>query len=208
MKRTVLIIFSIIVSLSLIACGNTANELSMYIEKTELTEEEDNIVTLLGAQNKQHIYDFKLDNSVKSIQVNSYELINGEWNLVSGGGGIAFTDSEGRLALGFANLAEGLRVAIQSDNNSGSTEYSNDIEEDTSGILRATSTLNKNVEISYEQEIPLVLQVLTTGNSANSFDVEYFFNPDIYDNHDYEHIYAITIRFSQKTVNELDQIQP
>lgn len=160
---------------------------------------------MLGAISEQPIYDFKLDNNVRSVQVNTYELINGAWKLVSGGGQ-AFSDDKGRLALGFENLAQGLRVALQSEHNSGSTQYSTEPTEDFTGMARATSILNDLTEITYEQEIPLVIQILTAQNSVSSYNVEYFFTPDEYEKHGYEHIYAITIRFSQKTVGELDTI--
>lgn len=206
MKRIVISIIAVVIALSLVACGNTAKKPAIYIEKARLSEQEESIAKLLGANSEQLIYDFKLDNSVKSVQVNTYELINGAWKLVTGGGGKAFSDDKGRLALDFENLAEGLRVALQSEHSSGSTQYSTQPTGEFKGMARATSILNDLTEITYEQEIPLAIQILTAQNSVSSYNVEYFFTPDKYEKHGYEHIYAITIRFSQKTVGELDTI--
>lgn len=206
MKRIVISIIAVVMTLSLVACGNTAKKPAIYIEKAQLSEQEESIAKLLGANSEQLIYDFKLDNNVKSVQINTYELINGAWKLVSGGGGKAFSDDKGRLALDFGNLAEGLRVAFQSEHSSSSTRCSTEPTEDFTGMSRATSILNDLTEITYEQEIPLVIQILTAQNSVSSYNVEYFFTPDKYEKHGYEHIYAITIRFSQKTVGELDAV--
>ena len=154
MKRIVISIIAVVMTLSLAACGNTVKKPGIYIEKARLSEQEESIAKLLGDNSEQLIYDFKLDNSVKSVQVNTYELINGAWKLVSGGGGKAFSDDKGRLALDFVNLAEGLRVALQSEHSSGSTKYSTEPTEEFKGMARATSILNDLTEITYEQEIP------------------------------------------------------
>jgi hypothetical protein len=205
-KRIIIIIIDVVMTLSFVACGNTTKKPVMYIEKAQLSEQEENIAKLLGANSEQLIYDFESDDNVKSLQVNTYELIDGAWELISGGGGQAFSDNKGRLALDFKNLAEGLRVALQSEHDSGSTQYSTESTEDYTGMANVTSILNDLNEITYEQEIPLVVQILTTKNSVSSYNIEYFFSPDEYEKHGYEHIYAITILFSQKTVGELDTI--
>lgn len=204
-QQTGKIIFSIItivLILSLLACDHTANNFVMYIDKAQLSEQEENITELLGINGEHLMYDFVLDDNVKSIQVNTYELINGAWELVSGGGGQAFSDDRGRLALGFENLPEGLRVALQSEHSSGSTQYTTESTEDYTLMSRTTSYLNDLTEIIYEEEVPLVLQVLTAKNPVRTYSEEYFFNPDELVKNGYEHIYAITIQFSQKTVGE------
>lgn len=187
------------------ACQSTSRLPDMYIEKAQLTKEEAKIADLLGADSGQLIYDFTLDETVQSVQVNMYELIDGKWVMNSGGGGQAFSDKEGRLALGFENLAEGLRIALQSEHGSGAAAYSTEGEEQTVAMSRTTSSLSHLAEITYEQELPLAVQILTSQNRVNSYDVEYFFTPGEYEKYGYEHVYAITIRFSQKTVSELDR---
>lgn len=201
MKRIAISIIAVMMTLSALACAQIHKKPAIYIEKAQLSDQEESIVQLLGANREQHIYDFKLDNHVKSVQVNTYELIDGAWKLV-GGGESAFSDEKGRLALYFENIVEGLSVAIQSKNSSGSTHYSTESTQDFTGITRATTALHDLTEIVYEQEIPLVIQILTSQNSVNLYGVEYFFTPNLYEKHGYEHIYAITVRFSQKTVDE------
>lgn len=188
----------------LTSCGTRSDAPKMYIEKARLSEQEQNIATLLGADTEQLIYDFILDKNVKSLQINTYELIDGTWNLMAGGGGESFSDKQGRVALDFKNLAEGLRIALQSENTGGATTFSINQEEDVINLSRATSSLNELTEIIYEQEIPLVIQILTSQNGIATYNVESFFEPERYEKYNYEHVYAITIRFSQKDVGELD----
>ena len=196
------LLLCVALSFSLSACAeNDLNQ--MYIEEAQLTEEEKNIAELLGLNQEYRLYDFFIDDTVKSMQINTYELIDGEWYIVAGGGGQAFEDSEGRLALGFDNIADGLRIATQSEHNSGSTSYFKEIKNDITGMGWATSTLTDKTEIAYDQEIPLVIQIITSKNEVHSYMVDYFFQPEEYEKYDYEHVYAITVLFSQKTVNEL-----
>ena len=177
----------------------------MYIEPAQLTEEEEKIAALLGLKTKQRIFDFELDESVKSIQINTYRLMDGEWKLETGGGGQAFSDTEGRIALAFERLDEEIRIAIQSERTGGSIEYKSERNEDLDDINSfATSVLSEKTEFEYEEEIPLAIQVITSSNQVVSYQVDYFNNPEEYEKHGYEGVFAITVRFSQKTVAELD----
>ena len=154
---------------------------------------------------EQRIYDFTLDESVQSIQVNTYRLMDGEWKLEAGGGGQAFSDTTGRIALGFERLDEGNRIAIQSEHTDGSTEYKSERNEDLNEIGSfATSVLSGKAEVVYEKEIPLAVQIITSKNEVVSYKVDYFHSPEEYEKLGYEGVFAITVRFSQKTVAELD----
>ena len=206
MKNWIALFFVIIGVICMIGCSDTPEITDkMYIEPAQLTEEEEKIAALLGLNTKQRIFDFVLDETVQSIQVNTYRLIDGEWKLETGGGGQAFSDAKGRIALGFERLDEGIRIAIQSEHTGGSTEYKSERNEDLEEIGGyATSILSEKTEFEYEEEIPLAVQVITSGNNVVSYQVDYFEQPKEYEKLGYEGVFAITIRFSQKTVAELD----
>lgn len=204
MKKAITGIFILILTVCIVGCSTTTKKPRMYIEEAQLTEQEESIVELLGANTGQVIYDFKLDKNVKSMQVNTYRLIDGTWAPITGGGGESFLDSKGRIAFDFENLAEGLRIGLQSEHSGNSTKYSIEPEEKFSQMTRSTSTLNDITEISYEQEIPLVIQISTSQDIIKTNGVKDFFAPEEYVNNGYEHVYAITILFSEKTVQELD----
>ena len=206
MKKLMVIVLAIVGMLSMAGCADTEkNEGKMYIEPAQLTEEEEKIASLLGLNTEQRIYDFTLEESVQSIQVNTYRLMDGEWKLEAGGGGQAFSDAEGRIALAFERLDEGLRIAIQSEHTGGATEYNSERNEDLNEIGSfATSVLSEKTEFEYEEEIPLAVQIITSKNEVVSYQVDYFYSPEEYEKLGYEGVFAITIRFSQKTVAELD----
>ena len=206
MKKWIVTLLVMIGMISIVACSDTEKSAEkMYIEPAQLTEEEKEIASLLGLNTEHRLFDFSLDESVQSIQVNTYRLVDGEWNLETGGGGQAFSDIEGRIALGFERLDEGIRIAIQSEHTGGSTEYKSERNEDLKEIGGfATSILSEKKEVVYEEEIPLVVQVITSKNEIHSYQVDYFDSPKEYEKLGYEGVFAITIRFSQKTVAELD----
>ena len=206
MKKLMVIVLAIVGMLSMAGCADKEkNEEKMYIEPAQLTEEEEEIASLLGLNTEQRIYDFTLDESVQSIQVNTYRLMDGEWKLEAGGGGQAFSDTTGRIALGFERLDEGNRIAIQSEHTDGSTEYKSERNEDLNEIGSfATSVLPGKAEVVYEKEIPLAVQIITSKNEVVSYQVDYFHSPEEYEKLGYEGVFAITVRFSQKTVAELD----
>ena len=206
MKKLMVIVLAIVGMLSMAGCADKEkNEKKMYIETAQLTEEEEEIASLLGLNTEQRIYDFTLDESVQSIQVNTYRLMDGEWKLEAGGGGQAFSDTTGRIALGFERLDEGNRIAIQSEHTDGSTEYKSERNEDLNEIGSfATSVLSGKAEVVYEKEIPLAVQIITSKNEVVSYQVDYFHSPEEYEKLGYEGVFAITVRFSQKTVAELD----
>lgn len=206
MKKLMVIVLAIVGMLSMAGCADKEkNEKKMYIETAQLTEEEEEIASLLGLNTEQRIYDFTLDESVQSIQVNTYRLMDGEWKLEAGGGGQAFSDTTGRIALGFERLDEGNRIAIQGEHTDGSTEYKSERNEDLNEIGSfATSVLSGKAEVVYEKEIPLAVQIITSKNEVVSYQVDYFHSPEEYEKLGYEGVFAITVRFSQKTVAELD----
>ena len=202
MKKWIVTVLMMVGMISMVGCSDTPKtDEKMYIEPAQLTEEEEKIARLLGLNTEQRIFDFELDETVKS----TYRLIDGEWKLETGGGGQAFSDRDGRIALAFDRLDEGIRITMQSDHTGGSTEYKSERNEDLDEIGSfATSVLSEKTEVYYEEEIPLAVQVITSNNQIMSYQVDYFHSPEEYEKLGYEGVFAITIRFSQKTVGELD----
>lgn len=201
MKKKLSMLLMMTLTASLCACSRawTGAGEKMYIEPAQLTEEEQQLASLLGANAGQRIFDFVLDDAVQSIQVNSYRLIDGQWELEIGGGGQAFSDTSGRIALGFDKLTEGLRIAVQSEHSGDSTSYKREEDEEFTDMAYATSVLSNKTEITYEKEIPLAIQVVTSKNNIMLYAADYFECPEEYEKLGYESVYAITVRFSQNS---------
>ena len=198
MKRIAALCCAAALLLSLCACaGGQKNESpALYIEKAQLTAQEEDIAELLGEKADAHqIYDFVVDDTVQRLQVNFYQMVDGQWDRTSGSDQ-AFTDGKGRIAFQFDRIPDGVRVALQSEHAGGSYTYLGQPDAVLPGGC-ATSRLSDRTSILYEEEIPLVLQVVTAKNEVVSYQTDYFFQPEELDALGYEGVYAITIRFSQ-----------
>ena len=206
MKRITALVLIAVMLAAHAGCSRENGKTSpkMYVEPAQLNKDEENMAELLGEGLEDNlIFDFELDETVQSMQVAVYELIDGQWDPISDGY-LAFTDTKGRIALGFDKLCDGYRVATQSEKHSGSTKYGTFAEEDTSIMGYATSILTEKAELVYDKEQPLAVQIMTSKNEIHSYTVEYFNTPEEYSQYGYEHVYAITIAFSQQTVGEID----
>ena len=103
----------------------------------------------------------------------------------------------------FRSIPEGVELTFQSESLSSTLSLDGAVGGSVSTMTFATSVLTESVPIEVDKEVPLVVQIATTKNEIRSYDVKYFDMPREYDKHDYEHVYAITALFSEKSVFEL-----
>ena len=88
-----------LLALVLSGCSSAGAAPVMYIQPAELSAEEEAVAKLLGADTDQHLFDVVLDGTAKKVSVNTYELAEGKWELLTGGGGMALKEDakEGRM---------------------------------------------------------------------------------------------------------------
>ncbi len=196
MKRMISVFLMLGFLLSLCACSQIVP--AMQIAPAELTEEEEAMAELLGAGSGNQIFDFRVSDPEVTVQINTYRLVDGAWDLVAGGGGLRFAGSEGRIALSFEKLTDGLRIAVQGEKNSSATSFATQEQEFKEIGSYASNVLSNAAEITYAQEIPLAVQILTNKNQIRSFDTSYFFHPEDYEEYGYEGVFAITVCFLQE----------
>lgn len=199
---------ALLLLLALLLCGCGAKPLpgtyTTYIQPAELTEEEEAIAKLLGADTDQYLFDVVLDGTAKTVSVNTYELTDGTWALLTGGGGMALKEDakQGRMAFGFEDLRGECREALQFGTNFTAVSYGSPEEAAAGeGMGRTTSFLSERTEIVYEREIPIAIQISTSKNEVVSYDPSYFFQPEEYEKFGYEHVYALTVTFSQEPLS-------
>ena len=193
-----------LLALVLSGCSSAEAAPAMYIEPAQLSEEEEAVARLLGADTDQHLFDVALDGTAKTVSVNTYVLEEGRWELVTGGGGMALKEGvkQGRMAFGFEDLRGECREAVQFGKDFTAVKYGSPEEpEDPEGMGRTTAFLSNQTEIVYEREIPLAIQINTTRNEVLSYDPEYFFQPEEYEKFGYEHVYALTVTFSREPLS-------
>lgn len=196
MKRLLLTALSCLLMFTMLGC--TAKKSSMYIEPAQLSKEEQAIVSLLDAS-RARIFDFKLDDKLKSAHIKVYRLEDGVWVPASGGGSMRIEEKKSRLALDFDVLADDLYVAVQGK---GSSAVKRTVPEkmDRGKMSVTTSALANRTEVQYEQEIPLIMQVLTTKTEVTGCDPASFSDPARLHQYGYEHVYAVTVTFSKNSL--------
>ncbi len=207
-KKLLMVLTMTVITMGISSCQTVEkpNSEQMYIEPAKLTEQEQNILNLLGTDNKDNlIADFKLDDNVKSMVVSQYRLEDGKWDPESKSSSM-FTDNEGRFAISFERLSEGMRFALQSEKQKGSStshftadDQMTDEQIALSKIGVGTTKLSNKTKIEYEKEIPLVLQVITSKNEIHLV-LDSFDNPENYADKNYEAVYMITVKFSQQEI--------
>ena len=207
LKRYCSLLLAVLLALSAAGCGVTGHA-AMSVRPAQLSAEEEALAKLLDVNmDSYRIFDFQMEegkknSGVQSVQVTLYELEGGAWT-VKARSQRAFSDALGRLALSFGKITEGVHLAVQSENTFESLSLAMDPEADTSSMSCTTSMLTESAMMDMDKETPLAIQIVTSKNDITSYGVQYFDMPREYAKHNYEHVYAVTLMFSQKTVYEL-----
>ena len=206
LKRYCSLILAVLLALSAAGCGVTGHA-AMSVHPAQLSAEEEALTKLLDVNmDSYRIFDFQMEgggnSGVQSVQVTLYELEDGAWT-VKARSQRAFSDALGRLALSFGKITEGVRLTVQSENVFDSILLNMESEDDTSSMSYTTSMLTESAMMDMDKETPLAIQIVTSKSDIISYGVQYFEMPREYARHNYEHVYAVTLMFSQKTVYEL-----
>ncbi len=173
------------------------------IAPASLTDKEAEIAALLAPGVQYQIFEFKLAEPVKTVHFNRYRLENGVWT-PEGGSAQTLNATHGRIALVSDNSAKKNRLTLQSEGGGSAISY--DLPEGIgeAGITSAAAYLSEAEKIVYDKEIPLQIQIFTAQSSLSSYDVSTFDQPALYAQHGYEHVYAITVTFSQQALGQDD----
>lgn len=203
-KRYTALFLAAALALALCACGadegkDKEQDGGMTIAPAQLTEEEQNLADLLAlGMESYHIFSFQAKGA-KSLRFNVCELIDGDWAPVQDVGAMGMSAENGRVALTFGKLTDGVRLALQTEGELMSGQVKIDPADDVSAMTFATSTLDQSgAAIELDREIPLVLQTVTARNEVRMYPVDYFEMPRELAKSGYEHIYAITVTFSAR----------
>lgn len=212
-KRYAALFLAAMLALSLAGCGmnedkNKNKDGDMTIAPVQLSQEEEALAQLVALDmDSYRIFDFQVTGA-KSLQFNTYELAGGEWNRIQGGGGADLSAENGRVALTFGRMTDGVRLAFQTDGQIMSSTIQPEPGDDVSAMTFTTSVLGEAKAVELEQEIPLAVQIVTSKNEIRSYDVTYFGMPREYAKHGYEHVYAITVTFSAQSLGAAPSAPP
>ena len=182
-------------ALCLAGCGQPAapSESEMYLQPAKLTQEESNILKLVGGS-EPSIFTFSADGRLEAVQVRAWLLQDGAWEQQSGDFCV-LDGGEGRLSLELEDLSRHWELGIQQGEDTSYTSWTAPEEATFSGLSRTTSLLSEQVPLVYGEEIPLAVQIFSSQNMVHAYDVQTFFAPEEYAQWGHEAVYAVTACF-------------
>lgn len=193
MKKSISLLLIITVLLTLVACDK-GNKM-MTISATTLTKNEESIIKLLNVPNDSKVFDYVLDNTVKSMTITCHTLNDDLKWVDQGTMSNDIKASSGRIGI---TIDDELQISIES----GSTGIStikpelNELLNQTINYMHSTSWLSES-SIEPDKEIPLLLKVYTDSNSIVGYDTASYFKPEHLKDNDL--VIAVTVCFSTDT---------
>ena len=215
MKKIISILSCVLITISIIGCTSLSVSKDSYTNKiyhTELTEEEQNIIDLIGVGSDINIYEYVIDDTYKSLSIWLETYKNGEL--------LSDTKSRASMSIGVDpdNKLKKGKIAVVVDTTSNyqwriSHQYANGLSshsfttendfETNSKFSVGSGELNEPVEITSETEIVLDKFLFEDGNSMSMYYHQYYVeNPEVLKQYDY--VYLLKCQFSKKTVGEVD----
>jgi len=145
----------------------------------------------------QQTYDFRMDDTLKSVVMEVWELKDGQWTDL-GGGRIAASLCEGQFSLAFNDLPKGITYSVEgaSYTYTVNKDFATGFASDADSRLY-TTMLTQLKEITYETPIPVAMQIYTTNQSPEYIGVDFFHQPEKLASEGHDHVYAVTLAFSQ-----------
>lgn len=190
MKKRVRLFLLITVLITLVACDK--NNKKMTIAAITLTKNEESIMKLLNAQDNGKIFDFTLDDTVKSIII-SYHTLNKdqtweEHGAMSGN----INASSGKIGI---TIDDELQISLESGSKGITTTKMSitDLLNKLKNSAQCTSWLSES-SIELDKEIPLLVKAYTDSNSIIGYDTSSYSNPEELVGNDL--VIAVTVCFS------------
>lgn len=179
------------------ACGKQEAG-SMKLTKAELSDKEKALADLLSPVGSSRLFDFTVDEAIRQVTVTTYELKNGQWDHFTSDS-TPLSGSQGLLFLGFENIPDGIRTGIQIDEKNSVTQWEpfENTEESSAPAACVTRQLEQPADIIPEKEIPVILQILDSGGTIETLDLDFFYDPSRAEGYGYDRTFCITVSFSQ-----------
>lgn len=208
MKKIIIILLNVLIMLSLIGCtsqdaSKDFNGNKIYL--AELTEDEKNIIELLGVESEIDIYQYDIDDIYNSISIwiETYDkgiLISNDKRINS-----QIDSTDGKIAVS-VDKASNYKWRISHQAASGlsscSFETNNNFETNKEFSI-GSGSLSGPVEIKPDHEIVLKAILFDDGNDMSIYVSEHYVeNPEVLKEYDYA--YLIKCQFSKKTIGEIN----
>lgn len=201
-KRILSAIMAFALALTITGCGGQVSVATMRIQPADLTANESKIVELTRTDSQSlQIFDYHLDNDLQSVSIVCYQLDDtGKWTTKFGPSSFAMEKPDGRLVISFDDINNGMKIAIQDDKSTVGSEIDpGQITQEEEGMGRFTS-YSDVVDIQYDKEIPLAMQVFSAGGNMSSGELEGFYNPEKLLASGYDAVFVVVVEFSKDSL--------
>lgn len=162
MKRLLLLLLCAAVLLTGCARQETP---TMFIRPALLTAQEEQILAL-SSQGGCSIFDFQLSEGAHTLTIQVYRLEGNQWAPYTATSSLNLTaqDGKGRFALHYSALPGGIVTTVVDEKGGvlSMRQGPAEIPPVADGLHVTTSTLSGTVEIHYDEEIPLALQIISS----------------------------------------------
>ena len=169
-------------------------ESEFILKAASFNQEDTAIANQFGCSEKPQVFQFAADSTVQSLHYTVYKLNQGEWEVLWTGDQ-SLSGTRGRIAVYSDSLPAGYTLILQCDNICVKDELRVDdpdftMPEDT---VLSTASLKQEIPFQLNEEIPVILQRISTENDTILVDLEQFFKPDTFAKQD--DVWALTLIF-------------
>lgn len=191
LKCILILIFIICITSS---CNNQVSLNQIF--NTNLTEEEKDIINLIGVKSDIEIYSYEVDDTFNNISIwleiyKDGELISDENKMTS-----QINSNIGKLAVIVDKTSNfEWKISHQDDNSLSSYVFNTENEFETNGLFAVGSgTLTDKVQIFNDNDIVLKTFLFEDGNSLSAYNNQYFTeHPEVIKEFDY--VYLLKCKF-------------
>lgn len=178
--------------MALTGCRSSAPAWEMGLEQAELSRQEQDILKLVGAQSGK-IYDYQVNDTIKSMRIAIYNLEDGVWKEHSGYAS-AIEAEKGRFSIGGVGDEGPVRIGEQDARGNSIWRAHSDDDGDTANMGSMEQWMGAG-EIKAEEPVVLMIQCFSDGGMLEGVSLEDFQNPQRLTG--YDGAKAITVTFSQ-----------
>ncbi|MCH1942395.1 hypothetical protein [Holdemania massiliensis] len=173
---------------------NVDSQPQSSLKPAAYNQEDTAIAKQFGYTADPQIFQFAADTAIQSLHYTVYKLNQGQWE-VQWTADQTLSGARGRIAVYSDALPSGYTIIMQCDNICVKDQLQVDNPDFTLPEEAAFShtSLNKEIPLEFTQEIPVLLQQISTDKQHNSVELDQFFNPGTFS--DQDEVWALTLTF-------------
>lgn len=166
-----------------------------HLSPVDNTAENLTLMDALG-RNRQHdsrMFDFIAPDGAQKLIITQWEWEDGQWQ-TSGGRTLSLSDVQGRLGLNWDSLCDPVGIVLHTGGQTFAVSRNVPEQKRPTGEQMVTIFQSMDVEIVLEEDIPLVMQIVTNAQESPVIPLECWREPQRYAGH--VDVRLVTVHFS------------